>query len=155
MSNTGHDDDAGEAHAPTPEPAPAAVARDHHRPWRKWFIMTLLVLIGVPAVGLTLWAGVALHYTYASGERAGYVQKFSRKGWLCKTWEGELAMVNVPGAMQERWQFTVRDDSVAQQILHDMGGRVKLDYQQHKGVPTSCFGETEYYVIGVQTVPAP
>jgi hypothetical protein len=94
-----------------------------------------------------------LHWTYSSGERAGFVQKFSHKGWLCKTWEGEIAMVNMPGAAQERFAFTVRDDSVANVITRLMGSRVALTYEQHRGVPGSCFGDTEYYVTAAKAVP--
>jgi hypothetical protein len=89
------------------------------------------------------------------GYRAGYVQKFSRKGWICKTWEGELAMVNVPGAMQERWVFTVRNDSVAALIRNSLGKQVSLAYEEHRGVPTSCFGETQYFVVGIQKLVQP
>jgi len=92
------------------------------------------------------------HVAYSSGERAGYVQKFSRKGWVCKTWEGELAMVAVPGSMPEKFYFTVRNDSVAALINQSLGKRVALHYNQHKGVPTSCFGETEYFVSDVKVV---
>jgi hypothetical protein len=102
--------------------------------------------------GFALYAWSALHVTYSDGERAGYVQKFSRKGWICKTWEGELAMVNLPGAMPEKFVFTVRDDATAAAIDRSMGQRVALHYEQHKGVPTNCFGETEYYVVQVRPV---
>jgi hypothetical protein len=105
-----------------------------------------------PIAVIALWTVIALHYTYSDGQRAGYVQKFSRKGWMCKTWEGQLAMVNVPGALQERWDFTVRDDSIARLISNSMGQRVALEYDQHEGVPTSCFGETQYYVTGVRVL---
>ena len=80
------------------------------------------------------------------------MQKFSKKGWLCKTWEGELAMVSMPGTNPEKFYFTVRDDDVAQHINASLGKRVALTYQQHKGVPTSCFGETEYFVVAVKVV---
>jgi hypothetical protein len=93
-----------------------------------------------------------LHWSYSTGERAGYVQKFSKKGWICKTWEGELAMATVPGVMPEKFYFSVRDDSVAAKINRTLGKRVSLAYDQHKGVPTSCFGETEYFVTGVRVV---
>ena len=93
-----------------------------------------------------------LTWTYSRGERAGYVQKFSEKGWVCKTWEGELAMVNVPGAMQEKFVFSVRDEVIAQHIMGSMGERVALTYEQHKGVPTTCFGETEYFVTAVKVI---
>ena len=90
-------------------------------------------------------------WSYASGERAGYVQKFSKKGWVCKTWEGEIAMANLPGAMPEVFVFTVRDEAVAAQINSQLGARVVLGYEQHLGLP-SCFGETQYRVKSVRRV---
>lgn len=110
-------------------------------------LLLLLLLAGL-LFALYLWA--ALRWSYSDGERAGYVQKFSRKGWVCKTWEGELAMANLPGAMPEVFRFTVRDDAVAARLDQSMGKRVSLHYQQHRGLPTSCFGETEYFVDGVR-----
>ncbi len=89
---------------------------------------------------------------YSKGERAGYVQKLSKKGWLCKTWEGELAMANLPGTMPEIFNFTVRNDSIASIIDTNVGKRVSLSYEQHRGVPTTCFGETEYFVTGIRLV---
>ena len=117
------------------------------RHWRK---ITGLMIVLVPIAIFALWAGIALGYTYSTGERAGYAQKLSRRGWLCKTWEGELAMVNLPGAMPEIFKFSVRNDSIAKVIEDNLGKRVSLSYQQHKGVPTSCFGETEYYVTNLR-----
>ena len=108
--------------------------------------------IGLVALLFAAYTFVALTWTYSHGERAGYVQKFSQRGWLCKTWEGELAMVNVPGALQERFEFTVRDDVVAQHLLGSMGKRVTITYEQHKGIPTTCFGETEYFVTAVKVL---
>jgi hypothetical protein len=113
--------------------------------WLGGVVALLVVLIGAYTFFTLTWA-------YSRGERAGYVQKFSQRGWLCKTWEGELAMVNVPGALQERFEFTVRDDLVAQHLLGSMGKRVTVTYDQHKGVPTSCFGETEYFVTAVKVL---
>ena len=114
-----------------------------------------LIIAAVPIVLVLLFAlytWSALTWTYSSGERAGYVQKFSKKGWICKTWEGELALVSIPGTMSEKFYFTVRDDSVAALINQGMGKRVALSYKQHKGIPTSCFGETGYFVGGVKVV---
>jgi hypothetical protein len=129
----------------TPTPAaPVPVKKKH----RKVFIV-LLVLILIPVVIIALWIWVALGYTYSSGERAGYVQKISKKGWICKTWEGELAMANLPGSMPQIFAFTVRNDSIARVIEQNAGKQVSLTYDQHRGVPTSCFGETEYFVTGV------
>jgi hypothetical protein len=127
--------------------ADVAPARRH----RKWpWVLSAVVLS--PVVLLALWTLIVLNFSYSHGDRAGYVQKFSKKGWICKTWEGELAMVNIPGAMQQQWEFSVRDDSIAQQITSSMGKRVSLAYEEHRGVPTSCFGETQYYVSGVRVL---
>jgi len=117
---------------------------------RKWPWILLAVLL-TPVLILAAWTAITLSYTYSeAGHRAGYLQKLSHKGWICKTWEGELAMVNVPGAAQERFPFTVRSDSLAHAMSKLMGSRVSITYEQHKGVPTSCFGDTEYYVIAVE-----
>ncbi|HYU33555.1 MAG TPA: hypothetical protein VEW48_15480 [Thermoanaerobaculia bacterium] len=107
-----------------------------------------LVVVGLGVFALYAWS--ALHISYSEGDRAGYLQKFSRKGWICKTWEGELAMVNLPGAMPEIFAFTVRDDAVAARLNESLGQRVVLKYEEHRGVPTRCFGETGYFVTGVR-----
>jgi nicotinamide riboside transporter PnuC len=117
---------------------------------RRWGLIALLVLVVLPLTVFALYTWAALTFVYSSGERAGYVQKFSQKGWACKTWEGELAMVNVPGAMQEKFNFTVRDDSVASLISAAAGKHVVLQYAQHRGIPISCFGDTEYFVTGLR-----
>jgi hypothetical protein len=114
-----------------------------------------LVLFSLPVLAILLFAlyvWIALRFNYSDGERAGYVQKFSRKGWVCKTWEGELAMANLPGTMPQIFTFSVRDDAVAGQINKSLGQRVRLHYDQHKGLPGSCFGETEYFVTRVEPV---
>ena len=121
---------------------------------RHWKLILAMVLL-VPIVALALYTWAALSYSYSKGERAGYLQKFSQKGWICKTWEGEIAMANLPGTMPQIFPFTVRNDSIAG-ILNGLSGqRVNVTYEQHKGVPTSCFGDTEYYAIGAQKLAAP
>ena len=113
------------------------------------------ILVAVILAAVVLLAGMTwltLHWTYSDGERAGYVQKFSRKGWLCKTWEGEIAMVTMPGTVSEKFYFTVPDDAVASQINTSIGKRVTLHYEQHKWIPFSCFGDTEFFVTGVRVV---
>lgn len=119
---------------------------------RHWGKLLIAGILAVPAAVMTLWAGIALSFTYSSGERVGYIQKFSEKGWICKTYEGEIAMVNLPGQIANTFQFSVRDDSIAALITAAQGKRVSLSYDQHKGVPTSCFGETEYFVKGVKVL---
>lgn len=109
-----------------------------------------LILVAVALVllvALYFWA--ALAWSFSTGDRAGWVQKFSHKGWVCKTWEGELALVSLPGSTPEMFLFTVRDDAVAAQITKVMGKRVTLHYEQKVGLPTTCFGETRYFVTGV------
>ena len=112
----------------------------------------LLVILLIPVVIIALWIWVSLGYTYAMGERAGYVQKISKKGWICKTWEGELAMANLPGTMPQIFSFTVRSDSIAHVLEQNAGKQVSLTYEQHRGIPTSCFGETEYFVTRVSRI---
>ena len=139
--------------AETSEPVVTAPARRRRR-W-KWPLIMFGVFVAVPALLFAAWTWIALTWAYSAGERAGYVQKFSDKGWICKTWEGELSMVNVPGAAQERWVFSVRNDSVAKRIHDLMGNKVALAYEEHRGLPTSCFGETDYFVTGVRLVHEP
>lgn len=111
--------------------------------------------VGFLLAAALLFAGytwLSLTWSYSRGERAGYLQKLSKKGWVCPTWEGELAMVAVPGSMPEKFYFSVRNDAVAEQINRAMGRRIVLYYEQHIGVPTSCFGETEYFVKSVKAI---
>jgi hypothetical protein len=119
------------------------------------YVLISLVVLLLLASG---WVWLTLTWSFSQGERAGYVQKMSRKGWLCKTWEGQIAMVTMPGAIPEKFDFTVRDEAVAKRINLLAGKRVVLDYQQHRFIPSSCFGETEYFVGDVREVldnPAP
>ena len=130
---------------PAPPVPPIPVKKKRNR-----VLIALFILLVIPVVIIALWIWVALGYTYAVGERAGYVQKISKKGWLCKTWEGELAMANLPGTMPQIFTFSVRSDSIAHVLEQNAGKQVSLTYEQHRGIPTSCFGETEYFVTRVQ-----
>ena len=118
----------------------------------RWIILTVLLVILLPALLASAWVWVTLHFSYSQGERTGYVQKISKKGWVCKTWEGELAMTPVPGSAPQIFQFSVPDDKVAEMITSNAGRQLSLNYEQHKGVPSSCFAETEYFVTGVRPV---
>lgn len=111
-----------------------------------------LALIAILILGFALYLWGALSWSYSTGERAGFMQKLSKKGWLCKTWEGELSMVALPGAAPEKFEFTIRDDDVAARINAAVGKRVALQYEQHKGLPGNCFGETEYFVTDLKIV---
>ena len=113
----------------------------------------LLVALAAVALLVSGYFWAALSWSYSSGERAGWVQKISKKGWLCKTWEGELALVSLPGSAVEKFYFTVHDDAVAQQITQVIGRRVSLHYEEKVGLPTSCFGDTRHFVTSVTVTP--
>ncbi|MEN9720211.1 MAG: hypothetical protein RIT13_916 [Pseudomonadota bacterium] len=116
-------------------------------------ILRTLVFIVAGAIALfALYIYIALNWSYSTGERAGFLQKVSNKGWICKTWEGELSLVAMPGAAPEKFHFTVRDEAIAQKVSAAAGKRVTLNYEQHKGLPTTCFGDTDYFVVGLTEI---
>jgi hypothetical protein len=134
---------------PIPEVPPPIVVKKSRK---KWLLIPLSIIL-LPILIFAFWAWVTLGYVYSVGDRAGYIQKLSKKGWLCKTWEGELAQVNLPGSVTPQiFHFTVRSDSIAHLLQRDLGKRVSLTYEEHRGVPTTCFGETSYFVTNVRTV---
>lgn len=140
---------------PAPDPGAAAPlapdASPRRRWWHRWRLILGLILL-TPILLFALYTVVALNWSYSEGTRAGYLQKFSRKGWICKTWEGELALSNVPGVAPVMWNFSVRRAGTARQMNIAQGRRVILFYQEHRGLPTTCFGETSYFVDSVKIV---
>jgi hypothetical protein len=116
------------------------------------FVLAIVICVLLLFAAYTAFA---LNWAYSDGERAGVIQKFSRKGWLFKTWEGELAMTTVPGVAPVTWRFSVRDDEVAKSVSAAVGRRVVLHYTEHRGVPTRIFGETPHFVNGVRETTAP
>lgn len=136
----------GETASPPPAPPP--------RPkpfWRRWKLMLALVVL-TPILLFVIYTVSVLNWAYSEGSRAGYLQKFSRKGWICKTWEGELALSTVPGVAPTMWNFTVRKDATARQLNVALGRRVLLFYREHRGIPSRCFGDTNYFVDSVKIV---
>ena len=119
---------------------------------KRRFLIWLSVAIAIMVLLPSAYIWLVMTWSYSSGERAGYIQKFSKKGWLCKTWEGEIAMVVLPGSQSDKFAFTVSDEAVADQINRTIGKRVALVYEQHRGLPTSCFGDTEYFVTEVKPI---
>jgi hypothetical protein len=115
-------------------------------------ILWIVGILLVPVIGFIIYIWITLTWSFSKGERVGYIQKLSKSGWVCKTWEGEMAMVTMPGAIPEKFLFSVRDDKVAERINQLAGKRVALVYEQHKGVPTSCFGDTEYFIVDAKTI---
>ncbi len=123
---------------------------------RHWGKLTIAAIVGIPTAVQLARSYAALAFTYSSGDRIGYVQKLSRKGWICKTWEGDLQISNIPGSAPVVFAFTVRSDSVAKAIQAAEGRQVSLSYEEHPGIPLSCFGDTQYFVTGVRvTNPQP
>jgi len=141
-----HETPTGAA-AETPSVAPAPSKKHHNR-----LVIVLLSLILTPAVIIALWIWIALGFVYSTGDRAGYLQKISKKGWVCKTWEGEIAMTPMPGATPQYFSFTVRNDSIASLLEQNAGKQVSLTYEEHRGIPSSCFGDTRYFVTGVRKI---
>jgi hypothetical protein len=114
-------------------------------------VLAVFVVVIIAALAGFTW--LTLHWSYSEGERAGYLQKFSRRGWICKTWEGELWQVTLPGTVAEKFPFTVRDDAVAATLNANIGKRMTLHYEQRKWVPSSCFGDTEYFITAARPTP--
>lgn len=119
---------------------------------RKKVLKFTLLLVVVTVVLCAGYLAIVLNWSYSKGDRIGYVQKFSEKGWLCKTWEGELQMLPVPGAVPEKFIFSVRDKAMIGKINSTLGKKISLSYEQHIGVPTSCFGESQYYAVNVKAL---
>ena len=117
----------------------------------RWLSGLLVVFVLL----LAAYTWLMLNWSYSVGERAGYVQKLSKKGWICKTWEGELALATMPGSVAEKFFFSVRNNVVAEQINRSIGRRVSLDYEEHLGLPSSCFGETGHFIVGVKVIEDP
>ena len=138
-----------EPSAVPPEPsAPSAAPPSPRR--RRWKLKAFLAgLVLLPVLFVAFYTLIMLSYAYSEGNRAGYLQKFSRRGWLCKTYEGELMMTSVPGVAPTVWEFSVRDEAVARQLTDASGKRVVLFYEEHRGLPTDCFGATNYFVDSV------
>jgi hypothetical protein len=120
------------------------------RDWRRSVKRFLIGLLIAPIILFLLFLWITLNWSYSEGDRAGYLQKFSRKGWICKTYEGELAMTTVPGTAPVIWEFSVWDDAVAKKLNGLLGKRVVVHYREFRNVPTNCFGATDYFVDGIQ-----
>jgi hypothetical protein len=135
------------AEVPAATPAAARSFFRRHR-WKIILIGFLALVVGLGA----LWTLVTLTFSYSDGDRVGYVQKLSHKGWVCRTWEGELAMNPVPGSPPQIFYFTVPDDAVVKRIQAAEGKKVALHYQEKRGVPSSCFGDTRYFIGDVRVL---
>jgi hypothetical protein len=124
-----------------------AVARSPFRFGRLLFWLLLIVVALIAA-----WTAFSLSWAYSEGDRAGVLQKFSKKGWLCKTYEGELALYIVGGVAPQIWAFSTRDEALAKQLSGAVGKNIQLHYAEHRGVPTQCFAETPYFAESFRVV---
>lgn len=111
----------------------------------RWLVILVVVII----VATVLYSWITLKWSYSEGERAGILQKFSHKGWICKTYEGELALYIAGGMAPQIWYFSVRDDALAEKLRKAVGEKVQLHYTEHRGVPSSCFADTPYFVDSI------
>src|ERR1700690_4342237 len=134
----------------TTTPTGNGTPQNRHGRGGRWLLIVILLL----AAGAAAWTWVTLNWSYSEGERAGVLQKFSRRGWICKTDEGELAMYIVAGVAPQIWNFTVRDPGIVAQMNRNVGRRVQLHYSEHRGIPSSCFGDTSYFVDRITQVEA-
>jgi hypothetical protein len=116
-------------------------------------IIWISLLIIVVVFGVTY---LVFNFTYSEGNRAGVLIKFSKKGYIFKTYEGELnvgGLGNIPNTaqMNQTWEFSVKDQTIADSLMHMEGKRVSLHYRQiMKNMAWQ--GETPYFVDGVQEV---
>jgi len=135
---------------PAVAPPPAAAPKPPRRRFRSWLLGSLFGAL----VLVALYTMAVLWYSYSEGERAGVLQKFSKRGWICKTYEGELALYVVGGVAPQIWHFSVRDEAVAGRLRDAVGQQVRLRYAEHRGLPTSCFGETGYFATDFEVIAA-
>jgi hypothetical protein len=115
------------------------------KPRRRSFKAYLWGSLAGAVLLIALYTAFMLWWNYSEGERAGVLQKFSKRGWICKTYEGEVAQYVVGGVAPQIWHFSVRDDAVAEQLHRAVGQQVRIHYTEHPGLPTNCFGETDYF----------
>ncbi len=118
---------------------------------RKVLLIILAVLILATAI-----AFLVFNFTYSEGSRAGVVIKFSKRGYVMKTYEGELnmgGMGNIPNTAQMNmiWNFSVKDKTVADKLMELEGRKVSLHYKEIiQNMPWQ--GDTKYFVDGVEVI---
>jgi len=131
------------------------VMADNLAPRRSRAPRILLALVVLVVGAVALWSWISLSWAYSEGERAGVLQKFSRKGWICKTYEGELAQYIVGGVGPQIWHFSTRDPQLAKQLTEAVGQQIRLHYTEHRAIPTNCFGDTPYFAQSFTRVAGP
>lgn len=135
------------------KPAKPQVKPPHKKTVRRFFKKWFAILLVLAIVIFGIWSWVATRFPYATEEVTGYVQSFKKQGWLCKTWEGQMVVSGIPGSIPSIQTFTVKNDSIAEALQGAMQNRLTITLDQHRGVPASCFGETQSYLTGFRTTP--
>ena len=113
---------------------------------RNIFLMILLII-----AGFIYWK---YYYTYSSGNRYGLLQKFSHKGNLFKTYEGEMILSSIRGnnnvpLASEKFFFSVTKENVANQLMNLQGRFVTVHYKEKNGT-LSWRGDTPYIVDSIK-----
>lgn len=121
--------------------------------WRRKLELIWLSALLVLVLGFAIYTTVVANYAYSTGSKAGYLKVFEQRGWLCKTHEGDLLITSAPGVPPETWSFSVRDKALAATLVPAVGKRVLVYYEEHRGVPTKCFGATDFIVDSVVVQP--
>ncbi|MEI6681049.1 MAG: hypothetical protein WCO44_00400 [Bacteroidota bacterium] len=120
---------------------------------KKFLYWSLAILI-VAAAAFSYWK---YSFTYSEGNRSGLLQKFSYKGTIFKTYEGELILNSIKSNQDvplasEKFYFSVPDKAVAEQLLHLEGTVVVLHYKEKNGI-LSWRGDTRYLVDSLVATP--
>lgn len=147
MTHPEDQDTPGGPSPASPEAAPPPPPRRRRLSTKAKLILAAIVV--APVILFALYTLLVLNWSYSEGYRAGVLQKFSRKGYVCRTWEGELALTTTPGVAPTIWTFNVRDDAVARRMADAIGSQVILHYTEHRGIPSDCFATTHYFVDSV------
>ena len=116
----------------------------------KKVIKWLLIIIVIIGLSVIYWK---YFFTYSEGYRAGLLQKFSSKGTLFKTYEGEIILSSVQtttnmAIASEKFYFSVTKEDVARKIEKLQGESVVVHYTEKNGtLPWN--GESPYIVDSV------
>ena len=114
-----------------------------------WFTLIVLVILAI----FIYWK---YYFTYSEGNRAGLLQKFSYRGQMFKTWEGELILSSVKSSQNvalasEKFLFSVTDKNAAEKLSHLEGTFISVHYIQKNG-RLFWRGDTEYFVDSIMPV---
>jgi len=128
-------------------PSRTAVVKKKMRKYLNIALAVIILIIGI-------YVYFSYFFIYSDGTRTGVLQKFSRKGTIFKTYEGELILSSVKSTNEvalasDRFIFSVSDNDVAKQIEQLQGENVDLHYKQtRKTFPWR--GETVFIVTSAK-----